>query len=76
MNEEFEKVSVDISDEDQQLLVEMYVKKNLEPASMSAYVDSLRDGDPYEVALRMAIINEMCLKAFRKQLEIPFDPIP
>jgi hypothetical protein len=76
MEEEFEKISIDISDTDQQSIVELYVKQHLEPASLSAYLDSIQDGDSYEVALKTAIINETLLTVLRKQLDLPFNIIP
>lgn len=62
MAEQFDTVDVDMTDEEQHRIIDMYVKMHLSPPSIETYEVS-RLTDSVERSLYLAIINEMVLNA-------------
>lgn len=66
MTEEYSDIEVDLSDEDRNRLIELFVQRNLSGASQSVYNKSIVDNDIKD-ALFDTILNEMILRALTEE---------
>jgi 2-polyprenyl-6-methoxyphenol hydroxylase-like FAD-dependent oxidoreductase len=68
MTIEFETIDVDITEEQEQMLVSAFVHSRLSPASVSTYDIAVQQGS-FQAALAHAVINEMAIQILTAHIE-------
>lgn len=66
---EFNEIEIDFDDNEIADIVQSYVKRKLESASISVFESHLSEGSTIEEALYQAIFNDAVLEAIRAGME-------